>query len=499
MDISHLLGLPDFQRNPNPIYEMNYYGAAQMVADTLGIALPSLSHLSWAHGWRVEPIIHADQLARNHFVGVRGQEGAQVIIRAEERQPFLVATRAHETLLRANGFPNTYAVGLPFTYVEKAPDVERRADSLLVMPSHVLIGMQQRANEIEYLEYIKSIAHQFSRVVFCVNLSCVVNGYWIDNLNRYGFDYVLGAGLMDLNALKRMRRIFDSFAYMTSNGIGSHFIYAALCGVKVSMAGPLDRMPEDLYAKEPEWQDPLRRERLLFSIAHHQHEVLNKRWPWLYVEPKQAGLHLEWARQESGYDTRVSFLSLARLFGWQVEQGQHRESFLQSVLRLDGDQSLDPFLQFVQQEHHSSEEMLAALTQLLARIRFRSAYILALLLHKRGVQHVSISFALVVGGELSAQTNEVRAGMAHVQSLFLALPVPQQQVFMKRIVIPIVRLLLERAGQQPDLALAHRTLALVKMLDPRVTALLASDPAQGILEQGHQLTRLWQENGGEST
>ncbi|MEO5364482.1 MAG: hypothetical protein H7838_12780 [Magnetococcus sp. DMHC-8] len=472
MNIEKELGLPNFLQGEVLPLELNFYGAARLVADQLGIKNPPVSRVSWTHGWR-QDLVRADQLACDAHLGVIGQPDTTVIIPAHRRRPYLVATKAIEALLRDSGFPDTRAVGLPFTYAPPDPTVTRIPDSLLVMPTHVLLRMEARANEIEYLEYIQSIAHQFSRVVFCINLSCAGTGLWINNLEKYGFDYVFGAGLMDQMALHRMRRLFDTFEYMTSNGIGSHFVYAGLCRVKVSLAGPLDRYPWDLHKNEPAWQDPVEREKQILSASMFQHDFIKQRYPWLYREPRDGVECVEWAREESGYYNKVSFVELAHLFGWVRPPANQPEGVLEAVFRLDAAESISEFIQYVQDARHNPVELIFATTQLLARTRLRAAYILAMLLTNRGHRSVAISLALGIGGAVYGNPLEVDRGLAHLQSLVDTLSVEQQTLVDQRLVKPAMVPLLAFAIQQGDDPHLQQLLTIVQAAVPRLRPLLA--------------------------
>ncbi|MBF0460797.1 MAG: hypothetical protein HQL87_05315 [Magnetococcales bacterium] len=498
MEISNELGLPNFLKSNLLPLELNYYGAAKLVADKLGIQNPPVSHVSWTHGWR-QDIVRADQLACDAHIGVIDQPEAKVVIPAHKRRPYLVATRAHETLLRENGFPDTRAVGLPFSYVEPDPTVKRIPGSLLVMPTHVLMRMEGRgrADEIEYLEYIKSISHQFNRVVFCINLGCLSNGLWIDNLDKYGLDYVFGAGMMDQLALLRMRRLFDTFEYMTSNGIGSHYLYAGLCGVKVSLAGPLDHYPLDALKNEPAWQVPAEREKMILSATMFQHSFIKQKFPWLYREPIDGVECVEWAREETGFYNKVSFAELARLFGWIQTPPDAPEPFLDAVFRLDTADNVADFVQFVQSAPYHPAEMLSALMQLLARNRVRSAYILAMLLAKRGQQQASIAFALSVGGLLYNNPIEAASGLQRLPDLVDALPVAQQTTLHQQCVIPVLAPLLATAIEHAD-QLVQPLLAIVAAAVPQYRIILDLGEADGTAEERHQQMRaqahrVWQD------
>ncbi|MBF0185529.1 MAG: hypothetical protein HQM06_14245 [Magnetococcales bacterium] len=482
MDIGAELGLPEFLKTDAVPIELNFYGAAKMVADRLGINNPPVSYVSWMHGWRYD-LIRADQWACDAHIGLPGHPDGKFVIPIQRRRPFLVSNRKLERMLQEAGYDDSRAVGLPFTYVERDPSVQRMPGSLLVMPSHVLINMPGRANEIEYLEYIRTIAPAFKRVVFCINLACLANGMWLDNLKKYGFDYIFGAGMMDQNALFRMRRIFDSFEYMTSNGIGSHHIYAGLCGVKVSLAGPLDNCRWDMFKNEPAWQDPVEREKLIHHATMYQHDQVRQLYPWLYVEPHHGVNCLEWSQEETGLHHKVSFEELAILFGWRQRPGTAEVQLLPYLIGCDERGQIPEMVQHLHNVTYHPATLTVTLLQLLNANRLRPAYILAMLLFKRQNQHAAVAFALSVGGILFRNPSEMENGLQCLQPLLAELPPPQQSQFLFTIVRPILIPLLANAIGQANEALLQQLLEIGNRVLP---AQVAAEPAD-VLQQARLL------------
>jgi hypothetical protein len=496
MDIGRELQLPGFLKTNVVPVELNYYGAAKMVADRLGIIDPPTSHVSWTHGWR-QDLVRADQLACDAHIGLPGHPDGKFIISADRRRPYLVATKAIAKLLHEAGYTDTRAVGLPFSYVEPNPSVERIPGSLLVMPTHVLVNMGGRADEIEYLEYIRSIAPQFKRVIFCINLACLANGMWLENLNKYGFDYVFGAGLMDQNALFRMRHLFDSVEYMTSNGIGSHFVYAGLCGVKVSLAGPLDDYPWNLHQNEPAWQDPLEREKLILSASMYQHDFVRSKYPWLYVEPAQGVACHAWAKEEVGWDNKVSFAELAILFGWRQRSEQPpEESLLDTFLQLDDANDIPALIRHFQSIPYQAGSMVTILLRLLVLQRVRAAYLLAMLLHKRECHHAAVAFAQALGGILFQNHAEQQLGLAQLPVLLAPWNDAQKNLFRTQIAIPILSRSMGSAIQNGQLPLLQHLLTLANCAAPVPTGTTpdGNHDALPVLQQAQRLLLHWQQS-----
>jgi hypothetical protein len=89
------------------------------------------------------------------------------------------------------------------------------------------------------------------------------------------------------NALTRMRRIFKSFDYITTNSIGSHVAYAAYSGAKVSIYGPYDFQDkaslknDALYSR---YEDVLN-----YTLEVSSFEYLSRQYPYLFfMHPIQA-------------------------------------------------------------------------------------------------------------------------------------------------------------------------------------------------------------------
>ncbi|MBF0096739.1 MAG: hypothetical protein HQM04_11610 [Magnetococcales bacterium] len=494
MDIGRELKLPGFLKTNVVPVELNFYGAAKMVADRLGIVDPPTSYVSWSHGWH-QDVVRADQLACDAHIGLPSHPDGKFIIKADRRRPYLVANKSFEKLLRDAGYADTLAVGLPFSYVDRNPTVERIPGSLLVMPTHVLVNMKGRADEVEYLEYIRSIAPQFKRVIFCINLACLANGMWLENLNKYGFDYVFGAGLMDQNALFRMRHLFDSVEYMTSNGIGSHFVYAGLCGVKVSLAGPLDDYPWNLHQNEPAWQDPVEREKLILSASRFRHDFVRSVYPWLYVEPAQGVACYEWAKEEIGLDYKVPFEELAILFGWrQRSEPPSEQQLLDTFLQLDDANDIPAMVHHFQTMPYQPGNMVSVLLRLLTLQRLRAAYLLAMLLHKRECHHAAVAFTQALGGILFQNSVEQQTGMALLPALLAPWSEAQKELFRKQVAIPILSRSMGSALQQGQLPLLQQlvTLANAAAPVPDGNALYANHAALPALQQAQRLLLSWQ-------
>lgn len=279
----------------DPGCEPTYYGASRIVADSMRMhhAEPDAC-FHWTHGCYYNSPYFVECLVR--FPRLGGN--------------YLVATLEQKEFLTESGFDNLHAVGNPVVYSSKTP-VSRQSGALLVMPPHLTSHTKAAFAEADYVDYIDSIRDQFTQVVCCVSLTCWEAGGWGKAFQKIGIPCIRGAGINDINALYRMRSIFDGFEYMTTNSIGSHIAYASALGCKVSVAGPLMGLKREHVKNEPFYQDHphLLEAFSLESLA----EGIRRQRPEVFVEPRNACDNTEWGRERIGWDNRLPIDSLAKL------------------------------------------------------------------------------------------------------------------------------------------------------------------------------------------
>lgn len=279
--------------------EADYYGASYEIARQLGHSKPPRSFASWRHGWVYQPIAHARQLVP------WGEPGGR----------YLVATEAHVAALRAQGFPNAVAVGLPFLYAEPGP-IEREPGSLLVMPSHSLPYTEHEWDEARYVAEITRLKSHFHTIVACIHSACVAKGLWVREFEAQGIPWVTGAQVEDRHALRRMATLFRSVEAVTSNAMGSHLAYAAYSGCRVSIFGPFAALKSEDYVNDPFYrQYP---DLLQHVIAHSQEASVRARYPELFAAPWQAPGRVEWGAAQLGAGHQRPATEIAELLGWQL-------------------------------------------------------------------------------------------------------------------------------------------------------------------------------------
>lgn len=280
---------------------VNFYGAIDAWRTHCGIQnLPVSDLFRSQHGWCVQERQLIDPI---------------LLIQEPEihlEKTYLVARGDEQDFLRERGI-NAKAIGLPYVYA-KPMAVQRRPGSLLVMPAHSLEYTRHQWKFDEYADRIRSIAKQFSEVVCCVHPACEINGYWKTNFERLGIQCITGAETADRNGLVRIKTLMNQFEFMTTNVLGSHVVYAAAEGVKVSIFGDYAEYRSEDYAETEFYQ---RHAHVLSPVLDlFSRNYVRKRYPNLFCNPMDAKKTVTWAANEIGEQNRLSPKQLAALFGW---------------------------------------------------------------------------------------------------------------------------------------------------------------------------------------
>ena len=295
-------GLPPIDLRKKLRGEAEYYGASSLISDKIGLLQTPHTKVKWSHGWKFMPVEFACELGNYK----------------DSERNYLVSSVDHQKVLGREGFSNVHLTGMPFIYTpvfEEERPIER---SLLVCPGHVgnFSKAAWGAFSEEYATKIEKLKGEFDEILVCLSASCVESGNWKDAFESRGIPWVLGASIYDRNALPRMRRLFSSFAYMTSNTMGSHLAYAAYCGSRVSICGWQDLYTEEILNDEPyykKYPEVLRK-----VLDFMQEDILSERFPFLFVDtPLHAKQNVEWAQVELGEKYKKQPEEMADLLGWR--------------------------------------------------------------------------------------------------------------------------------------------------------------------------------------
>jgi hypothetical protein len=304
-----LEGLPPIMEAQAPIMDSEYYGASRIIAREIGIPSSLPTTAIWSHGWVFDNIRNFKQIT-GEFIS--------------RNRLYLVRNEVEREILQQQGL-RAEAVGLPFLYALKTePPPQRIPGSLLVMPTHGTTQCPVNEKNAFLLARLAPIRLQFSTVCACVSGMCVINRQWIDQLERNDIPWITGAWVFDLNALRRMVRILQSFEYVYTDSFGSHLLYASaagcrvVCDLDVSVMPTLEELAEldPLCRAHPDILDDFRKEHADYESwlrwLHHQ-------YPQFFQRFENASQLTGWGRNELGEQFMRRHTEIAQLLDWSPE------------------------------------------------------------------------------------------------------------------------------------------------------------------------------------
>lgn len=280
--------------------EADYYGASDVIATPLGYATPPRSVASWKHGVSYEVRMNSPEL---------------LLTEGNRATRHLVANEWQAARLRKAGYLRVHAVGVPFLYAP-APYGARLPGSLLVMPAHHVLNATHAFDEEGYASRIAAIGERFDFVAACVSAACVRSGSWTRAFEKVGIPWIVGADANDRNALRRMRRLFSLFEFVTTNTLGSHLAYAAHCGCRVSIWGPYAQIRLEDYRNVPWYQKHW--DRAAELVECYSEPRVQRNHAALFRDPWDAESLKSWADPFLGEEHRRAPAELARLLGWNA-------------------------------------------------------------------------------------------------------------------------------------------------------------------------------------
>ncbi|WP_130471066.1 glycosyltransferase family 2 protein [Candidatus Magnetaquicoccus inordinatus] len=153
------------------------------------------------------------------------------------------------------------------------------------------------------------------------------------------------------------------------------------------------------------------------------------------------------------------------------------DSFLEAMFRLDTAGNLTAVSQYIQSADFNPLEMVAAVAPLLAHGRDRAAFVLALLLKKRGHRHPSVLLALALGGAVWNHTTIWSEAVSGLPELMAGMMASEQRRFYLRVLVPALSGPLQKAVAVGDLGCVRQLLAVVYAAVPDLRGLFKQDPA----------------------
>ncbi len=298
------INLPDIKKF-SPSKTSEYYGAG-FIAKTYC----NLKHIRkdqygyWQHGWHSQQfLIHPDMVM-------------SLNVSSKKDNYYFVARLDEEIYLRNHDYKYVKAIGLPIIYLPYR-EIKRSSESLLVMPAHSLDYNTHSWNIEEYADEISGIRDRFSEVLICIHPSCWQKQYWVEAFQKRGFDVIKGAAVNDYNGLKRIYYLLSRFEYMTTNSIGSHVVYAAYLGAKVSIYGSYVEYKVEDYSNDPFY---LQCPHILDStIRIISKKNVYKNYPQLFCHPREAETRVQWGQFEVGHKNKLTLSEMKNLFHWRVQ------------------------------------------------------------------------------------------------------------------------------------------------------------------------------------
>jgi hypothetical protein len=301
MNIIEKLNLPpfepfDFEDAHAFNFWRDYYGALEIIKEYCSLnPKTTFRNFSWYHGTFPPGYNTLSILTNNLF---------------DKNKIYFVTDKEQEQILKSNGYTKTFCIGLPIIYV-KVPKVERIKDSLLIMPSHSLVGgiTDNSINKGEFLDNIIDV-QKFDRtkILACLHSNDIKNSFWINELKERGISYIEGAKINDKNAYHRQVSLFSQFEYMVTNDFGSHILYALFFGVKVSIL--------DFPIEYKDIEDEVK-ERIMPEIGYSLKDLENlkkEKFKALYTDIKNAKQNIALGESYLGFKHKKSADEMRKLF-----------------------------------------------------------------------------------------------------------------------------------------------------------------------------------------
>jgi hypothetical protein len=277
----------------------DYYGALEVAAAYCDLkAMRNVFPGVWQHGC-VPPWQHV--------------QPEMVIYGAPRGARCWVARKDQESYLRESGYPNVNAIGLPIIYTGETGS-QRLPGSLLIMPMHCIPGDTRSEDSEEYVREIVKLTKGFDVVAACVAGRCIDNGLWVRHFESKGIQVVRGASVDDANSLQRMRTLFETFDYVTTDRWGSHVPYALYFGAKVSLWGSFQPVTRDYLMRDGLWVlFPEAVDRFVAPENQRRAEELSSRFE---VEPRNGVADAELGARMVGHSNKLSPRDLQKAFRW---------------------------------------------------------------------------------------------------------------------------------------------------------------------------------------
>jgi hypothetical protein len=175
-------------------------------------------------------------------------------------------------------------------------------------------GTLEEDTTSEMLSSIRRVAHastQMDLAPFMLIHGSDVNERLEMNARKFGVTLVLGGHPQDINSLSRVRQVFEYFDTVVTDYIGSHVLYAMICGAHVSFIDPVEewRAPNNSFFRNNPLNSSTRELRnRLVSNASAMKETIQG----LVLVDKESAL------VEAGYINLPPVTEINHLVGWDT-------------------------------------------------------------------------------------------------------------------------------------------------------------------------------------
>ena len=287
-----MITLPDY-RKITIRNEVDRYGFSNLLANHLSFSYAPRSFCNWLHGWIWHDVSSAYELGCHDVP----YDTRIVVAKTEQKK-----------MLNSLGYSNVYVGGLPFAYTSHTGIIRKKNSLLSFLPhsSQENLHRMNTGSKIDqsiddYLDYLVTIKESFDEVRVCIYWGGCIDKELLDitdKITMRGLKYVFGANPYDADSLTRMRKMLDSFEFVTTSTMGSHILYAAYSGCKVSICGTYFSTNEDNEFKSLEWV----KKNFLFLFYDH---------------PKDAVDYSSWAKNEIA-SNKLANDELINVLGWSL-------------------------------------------------------------------------------------------------------------------------------------------------------------------------------------
>ena len=275
------------------------FGFSNVLAEICGLKWPLRPFAEWVHGWSWDDNPTAASLGFSNL---------------SRNVPVIVRNQLEFQGLKNDGFDSIHVGGLPLAYIDKQHR-SRNFYSLLVFPPHSSEVDRVNDQQSEYLDYVTSLRSDFEEIYVSV-FGLDWEGPLHHAARKRNLRIIRGAHPSDANSLVRVRSLLDAFAFVTSNTMGSHFVYSLSSGCNFSFCGPQYKYSADIFLGNGNLNNhSLQKIERFIEI---QSEVyLKSRFGRFYVDhPHKGEADLNYGQFEIGSHNILSKDKIKHLLGW---------------------------------------------------------------------------------------------------------------------------------------------------------------------------------------